>query len=442
MSSVFVVSGKRGCKTVGIFLFLFSCCWGGSIEAAWSTPVTISSGYSDQVSVAVDRNGNANAIWIGFDGVNYVVQTSKRASGGSWSSPLTLSDSLGNAQTPSICIDYSGNVVATWSQYDGTYSMIQAARVPFGGAWSTPVNISSSGTNSDSCVLEIDSRGNVGNAVAVWHRYNGSNFVIQSATLSSGGSWSSPVDVSASGDDALAPAATVDPSGNALVAYVRYDGTNFNVFSSGLLYLQLWGPNFLLSSPNQPNYGPVVRTDTSGNATVLWSQFNGSNYVIKTSSSLLGAAWSIPVTLSASGQNAYLSDFAIDSLGNIRAIWVRFNGSNYILQGSNRSILGFWSSPVNISATGQDVGWMKIAMDPQGNCVAIWDVFDGVNSKVQAARLPKNGSWTTPVDVSSAGQSAYSPSIGVDSAGNSVAVWLESDGGEYVVKGATLPFGG
>jgi hypothetical protein len=405
---------------------------------SWTTPVTISSTTSDQPNIAVDPSGNAYAIWQGYDGNNYVIQTARLPSLGNWSSPTTLSVTGQDAQNPKIGVDILGNVVSIWSRYDGTSSIIQSSQLPLLGSWTAPFNISATGGNADSCLLSMDDTSLIKNAVAVWHRFNGTNFIIQGAYLTYGGSWSSPANISASGQDAIVPIVAIDSSGNSVITCSQYDGTNFNTKSATQLYTQPWGPNFTLSIPGHTVGQPTVDVSYSGNATFLWSEFDGTNHLIKVSSLPFGGTWTSPITISPSGEDSYLPLINIDPPGNGRAIWVNYNGSNYVVQAANVSTTGTWATPTTISPTGYNVGSIDLAVDSSGNVIAMWDLTVGEISKVQSSTLPAGGSWSTPVDVSTPGVYAYFPALKFDSSGNAVAIWLESNGTTYVVKGSTL----
>ena len=118
--------------------------------------------------------------------------------------------------------------------------------------------------------------------------------------------------------------------------------------------------------------------------------------------------------------------------------------SNYILQGATLPAGGSWSTPSKISAPGTDVGNIDICVDQAGNATAVWDLSDGTSSIIQASTLPANGSWSTPVVISTPGEYAYLPDAGVtnvDSTGNVTAVWIESNDSFNVVKTATLSYG-
>jgi hypothetical protein len=390
----------------------------------------------------VDLLGNTTLVWQGFDGSNYVIQSSSLPVLGSWTTPVTLSASGEDAQNPTVQVDILGNAVSIWSRYDGTNSIIQASQLRIGGSWSSSVNISTSGGNADSSVLSMDRHGTVKNAVAVWHRFNGSNFIIQGATLPYGGSWSSPANISASGEDAIIPTVAVDSSGNSVITCSRFDGADFSVKSATQLYSQTWGPNFTLSVNGDTVNQPTVGVDFSGNAVFAWSEYNGTNYVIKASNLPFGGTWTTPVSISDASQSAYIPQICIDSSGNSVIIWVRYDGSNYILQGATADSSGNWSTPVNISAAGSDVGIIDLSMDINGNAMAALDITDSNgNSKVQAAKLPKGGSWETPSDISTPGLYAYYPDCELDSLGNAYAIWLESsDGSTFGISSATRSF--
>ncbi len=412
-----------------------------TIEAAWSTPVAISSTVSDQPDIAVDLAGNATAVWQGFDGSSYVIQSSSLPVSGSWSSPTTLSSSSEDAQGPEVAVDASGNAVTIWSRYDGSNSIVQGTTLPFSSSWTTPVDISDAGQNADSVELAMDFSGTVGNAVAVWHRYNGANFIIQGSTLPSGGSWTTPYSISVSGQDALVPEVAVDPSGNAAVICSRFNGTNFTTRSATQLYGQTWSASVILSNPGQAASTQSIALDASGNATASWDLYDGTNHMVQVSTKPFGSSWSSATTISTTGNDAYIPQVAVDPAGDALVIWVEYNGTNFIAQAATKPASGSWSSPVTISDSGVDVFDFSLKLDSAGNAVAVWDESDGVNSVIVAASLPSGGSWTTPVPISTSGNYAYLPVVGVDSSGNAVAIWLESNGSNYVVTGATHLFG-
>lgn len=427
-------------KSLYLMMLYFSI--SSSLEATWTSPVALTSTPSDLPLVAVDHVGNTVAVWQGYDGISYRTEASTMPYGGSWSPEVWLSGAGQNINTPSVAVDYDGNAVVVWSRWDGMESVIQAAQLPSGGSWSTPINISAKGYNADSCTIAMDFIGDVGNAVAVWHRYNGSNYIIQAATLPSGGSWTLPADVSPSGEDALVPAVAVDDQGNATITCLRYDGANYDVRSASQLYSQPWGPTFSLSSPGDATNFPSVTVDANGNAMVAFSQYNGSNYVVMTSILPPGGSWSEAVQISDDGQNAYSPLVVMEPGGDATVIWAQFNGSHYPLYSASQHVGENWSVPYALSSSNYDINVYNLCSDLNGNVTAVWDISDGTNTWVQAATLPLGGNWSIPDDISTSGAQANSPNVGVDGSGNVVAVWVElNNESNYVTTSATQAFG-
>lgn len=412
-----------------------------AVEGGWSEPMAISSTVSDQPNISVDLSGNAVLVWQGYDGNNYIIQSAVLPFDGSWSSPTTLSEAGNDAQGPCVGVDTVGNAVAVWSRFDGLNSIIQGATLPFQGSWSDPDNISTSGQNSDSVKVSVDFSGNVNNAVAVWHGFNGYNFIMQASSLPMGGSWTNPEGISVSGQDALSPVVAVDHSGDAVGVCSRYDGSNFTARAASYLYDQVWSSSFTMSTPGDNATEQGLDMDTNGNSVVVWSYFDGTNNTIQASTLQFGDGWTTPADISTAGQDSYIPLVVIDSSGNAIAFWVGFDGTNYIAQSAKMTSDGVWSSPVNVSDDGGDVTNISIAVNLAGNAVAVWDQTDGVNSVIQAATLPLNGSWSTPVNISTVGQYAYLPVVDVDSAGDAVAAWLQSNDSSYIVYASTWPFG-
>lgn len=408
-----------------------------SCDAAWSDPTQLSHVNSDQPAIAVDLTGNAQALWQGDDGSNYIIQSSSKSLLGGWSDPVNLSDSGQTAQSPSVGVDATGNAVAVWSRYDGWSSVIQSAQCPYLGSWTSPVNISDTGLNADSPKLSLHQNGIVSNAVAVWHRYNGYNFIMQAASLLNGGSWTSPTNISVSGQDALVPVVAVDTFGNAAGVCSRFDGSNFTSRAASYLSNQTWSPSFIISTPGSTASQQSIGMDGSGNSVIAWSYYDGTSNVIQVSYLHFGDGWSAPVTISTSGSDAYIPQVAAHSDGSAVVVWTGFDGSNYVAHAAMMDVNQNWSAPVILSTEGGDVNNISVAASILGDVVAVWDKTDGEISVIETATLPKNGTWSQATQISAEGHFAYLPVVAVDSLSRPTALWLEYDGTNSFVFGSS-----
>jgi hypothetical protein len=364
----------------------------GSLSATWAPPVDIGEGDSNLYpEIAVDATGNVTAVWREYDGI---IQSSTKLFGGSWqTTPDNLSQPGQSAADAQIAVDPNGNATAVWVRDNGSGWVIQSSTKPFGGSWqTTPDNLSQPSQRISYPQIAVDPNGN---ATAVWEMYNGSNLVIQSSTKPFGGSWQTTPDN--------------------------------------------------LSQPGQDASHPQIAVDPNGNVTAVWARYDGSNEIIQSSTKPFGGSWqTTPDNLSQPGQDAALSQIAVDPNGNATAVWDRSDGGyGRIIQSSTKPFGGSWqTTPDNLSQPGQGASLAQIAVDPNGNATAVWERSDGSNYIIQSSTKPFGGSWQiTPDNLSQPGHDATYSQIAVDANGNATAVWQRDNGSVWVVQSSSNFFG-
>ncbi len=101
---------------------------------------------------------------------------------------------------------------------------------------------------------------------------------------------------------------------------------------------------------------------------------------------------------------------------------------------------GAWQVPSDIAETSEKASNQiesDVAVDREGNAVAVWEADVGGNGVIQAARRSNaTESWQTPVDLSETASQASDPKIKLDSRGNAVAVWEQDEGSLGTVQAA------
>ncbi|MCI0381961.1 MAG: hypothetical protein L0207_02775 [Chlamydiae bacterium] len=289
--------------------------------------------------------------------------------------------------------------------------------------WFPPINLSATGQTALEPQVTIDV---AGNAIAIWRRSNGVNLIIQAATKLFGGDWSTPVDLSAPGQNALEPQIAVNPAGNAIAIWTR----NSIIQAATKSFGDGWSTPIDVFDPGQPAQRPQIAVDAAGNGIAVCERSNGTNSIIQTATKPFGGNWSTPVDLSAPGQSAVRPQVVVDPIGNAVAIWRRNNGVNDIIQAATKLFGENWSTPVDLSAAGQDADFAQVAVDPAGNAVAVWLR----NLITQAATKPFKNNWSTPVDLSDVGLTIFTPQITLDPAGNGVAIWTRSNGANFIIQ--------
>lgn len=165
-------------------------------------------------------------------------------------------------------------------------------------------------------------------------------------------------------------------------------------------------------------------------------------------SSLQGGTWFLPPTdLSNDLQDATSPAISINANGYAVAVWSRSNGTNSIIQAATRApCSSIWVPTDDISPVSQDGKNPQVAVDPAGNAVVVWERVGGTTNHVMGARLPFGSSTWIPATNNLSANSLndlMEPHLGVDSNGNAVAVWdwFNSVTGYYEVQGSTLAFG-
>ena len=241
-------------------------------DGTWSAPVDLSpAGSPARTSdVAVDRAGNATAIWVS----GALVQAATRPAGGSWGTPADLSTIAGSRANPRIVVDAAGTTTAIWGSFTGTYG-IQTASRPLGEKWDDAVSLSGAGT-FDTPHVAVDRRGHV---TAVWQRHDGSSWIVTSATRAADGTWRGD-DLSATGRDAWDPQVAVDPAGNATAVWSSAEKDGRVVQASRRRAGGTWSDPVDLTVGGDA-WNPQIGVDPAGNATTAWSRNDGTSWIVQ-----------------------------------------------------------------------------------------------------------------------------------------------------------------
>jgi hypothetical protein len=158
--------------------------------------------------------------------------------------------------------------------------------------------------------------------------------------------------------------------------------------------------------------------------------------------------------LSATDQDSSGVDVAVDAQGNAVAVWAYYQvipppigGAAHIIQASTRPAGGDWSAPENISGfrDGQSATDPRVAINARGDAAVVWrraaSTFDSTLVTFVTTR-PAGGNWSTPDDISKADDGdAFEPQVAIDAAGGVDAVWRRAIGANTVFEAAHKPAG-
>jgi hypothetical protein len=162
---------------------------------------------------------------------------------------------------------------------------------------------------------------------------------------------------------------------------------------------------------------------------------------------LLGAAtpssagaWTAPLDLSGTGENATTPQVAVDAAGDAVFAWRRHDGTTFRAQARARSSAGVLSTVQTLSPAAQNVFLdeaLQLGVDADSDAVFTWQDF---NTGLVQARTRSSAGILGPVQtLSDAGQSASPPRIAVDPLGDAAVTWKRSDGTNDRIQAAFGP---
>ena len=360
--------------------------------------------------------------------------------------PLTnlfadLSAAGGSAFAPDVAVDDAGNATVLWSRWSGTQYVVQASYRPVGGTWSAPVDLAAGRQVIDPEVV-VD---RAGNATAIWRRVDTERSVVQSASRPLGGQWSAPVDVAADPSVDYArrdvPQLAVDAAGIVTATWSRFEAVPGQPWKDTVQAATratdgAWSTPVDLSAAGTSARSPDVAVDAAGNATAVWAAGSSLQVAVRP----VGGTWSAPDQLSTSASNRADPRVVVDPSGTVTAVWHSFVGGVYGVQTASRPRDGAWSSPVDL-VRGEVFDTPALAVDRQGNATALWLQYDAGWIVTSASRTA-TGAWGAPVALSTAKHDSRDPQVAVDPAGNATALWSRADDGGRVVEAARRPAGG
>jgi len=122
-------------------------------------------------------------------------------------------------------------------------------------------------------------------------------------------------------------------------------------------------------------------------------------------------------------------------------VWERSEGAARVVEAAfgtptySNDLVSQWGSPVVLSAAGASAQHPRVTANSHGAATVVWERADGANKVVEAiTRRFEDEHWQKPVALSPGGASAETPDVAVDSQGDAVAVWSRADGAGKVVE--------
>jgi hypothetical protein len=267
---------------------------------------------------------------------------------------------------------------------------------------------------------------------------------LRTATRPAGGAFSTPTPITAetASSVALFQSLRVDGSDNVWLAWSQYDGSNYIVkVAEKPAGSQSFGMPQTLSAAGASVYDPHVAASDDGSVIVVWTRNGVLQAAVKPNGTSL---FSVLPDIDAGPDNS--PQVVMDSTGDALVAFLRYQSgspSQEWVWATARPAGGSFGSIQHVTSSGYAYG-LRMAANSSGHVTAVWSVSGGA---VTSAERPVTPAFTTaqfgaPGPAQTITTGGFNPQVAVDEANTAYAVWATFNGSNYVVQGASRPSGG
>lgn len=407
------------------------------LNADWSHPVNISpTGFNATNSqIVVDKDDRSVAIWSGFNGTSYVIQSSTKNLKGPWSAPIILSKLGKDAFNPQITVDPKGNIYAIWSRKKGNAFVVQSSVKYKQKDWSTPLNVSIKGVKGQDALFPQVLFGNDGETYAIWQKNNGTANVIQFAMKEKAhGSFTKPITISTNkgvGRGCTRPQFAINQYGDLFAVWINNE--KLTVQFSLKHFGEDWTLPKDLSDAGKPIQNAQIALDHEGNAIASWSRQN-EKMIVQAVYRKKNGNWGTAINLSTPGFDALFPSLSISQAGNAVIAWQRSDGTYSLIQAVTKIGNGNWSPVVDLTETGQDASNPQTATGIHDSALVVWKRSNGSNFVIQESSAIFGDEWSNPTTLSEDGEDAVNPNVAINASNHASIIWQRSNGTDTIIQ--------
>lgn len=256
--------------------------------------------------------------------------------------------------------------------------------------------------------------------------------------------WMPTPDLSAPGADADEQQVAIAPDGEAVAVWKRAEGTASIIETASRPPGGDWSPPTPLTAPGRKAEEPEIAIGPAGEAVAVWEAPVGFVKFVEASWRPRGGEWAPATAISAAGHSAIEPQVAIDEEGEAVAVWTRAGENGlFVVEASSSRRGGAWSQSVPLSTSADNNFDPEVAVDPEGEAVAVWTrVLSGSNEIVEGATRPAGGSWPAqPTQLSAPTSLSIEPQVAISPEGEAVAIWATLDAGQHhIIESASRLF--
>jgi len=239
---------------------------------------------------------------------------------------------------------------------------------------------------------------------------------------------------------ALDPQVAFDPSGTALAIWRQFDGTRYNIWTNRYTFSTEWEtPRGISANPSVTAVGdaqaPQIAVAANGYALAVWSQLDSAagRSHIWANQQFAGAWRSEPLRIDTNTPgDAAAPQMALDANGDAMVVWQQSAGGRSSIWACRYTTNNQCSAPELIETLDEgDAMAPQIAVDTRGNALAVWQQSDGTRTNIWSNEYSPINGWGTAQLVETSDGDAQAPQIVLDELGTATAVWQQSDGTRF-----------
>ena len=428
---------KAGLVRALVLTLALSMLLAASASAAapnWLEPADLSKAGRDasNPAIAMDSAGNTIAIWERQSTVDpsFNLQISSRSAGGTFTAPVDFSL---KSTEPQLAMTPAGEAVAVWKHFEnppGVYT-IQAATRPPGGSFSAPVTVYTASPS----VIPGDLRvaiGTGGDVVVTWGEIDPDSEFPDFVCAVNPDPPNNPIPC----PNPAFVMGTVRPAGSVFTEAERVSAPPAPK-PEGVPAQEEWAKEESVKSAG----GARPTVDPAGNATVVWTAFDGEDNVIQMAYRGAGGSFTAPAQVSESGEDAGLAEIGVDAAGNAIASWLRNDGADRMVQAAIKAPGGAFAPLGDVSPAGGTVERPVLDVAPNGAATIAWRLVGLTESFLQSSTRPAGGAFSSPVSINSGKDSPLFHDVAISDEGDAIVVWSGDNGSNEIVRAAVRTAG-
>jgi hypothetical protein len=397
-------------------------------DRSFGPPLSLSGTGAGTPLVVVNASTQAFAVWEQGYGVGSVAARRYDPTSG-WG-PLELLENIDTLQATwsAAAVDPAGNAFVAWQLGGGTGSDLWVNRYVAGTGW-TGSRLLQTDTMSTAApaLLGVDSGGN---AIAVWSQQTE---IWANRFSASAGAWGmTQVRVSDASGATDAPSLAVLPSGVAFAVWQRFDvaANNDSVWSSrfapGSPGTGWSAPENVETGANTFNPRPFVAPKATGGARVVWLKSDFTRNSVWAARYLLGTGWTEKQAIeTASAGDSDTPAVAVDPQGNAVAVWSKTDGSGTKHAWANRYVNGSWGTAQPLEASSSGItDPPRVALDAGGDGLVVWSEVDSNVNRIWVSRYLVSGGFSPPVLIETTSD-AYLGTVSMQETGEAFLTWSQ-----------------